>query len=88
MSYFDAELKTLLPFVVLGIIIGIISFFLNNTLTSFILMLIVAVLGKIALAKITKIAEGWKWWIGNGIVVYFFMWLVVWTILINSPVIR
>ena len=88
MPYFDAELKTLLPFVVLGIIIGAASFYINSTITAALLMLVAAIVGKITIAKITKITEGWKWWLGNGIIVYLFVWLVVWTILTNSMVIR
>ena len=86
MSYFDAELKAVVPFVVLGAIIGAISFYINQTVMSFIIMLIVAVLGKIIVSKATKIKEPWKWWVSNGIIVYFFTWLVVWTIMFNTMV--
>ena len=86
MSYFDAELKALLPFAVLGIIVGVISFYINYTSAAAVLMIIIAIIGKVALGKILNVKEDWKWWFGNGIIAYIFLWLVVWTIMFNTVV--
>ncbi len=86
MSYLDNELKALLPFAVLGIIVGYISFLINFTSAAAVLMIIVAVAAKFAVAKIIKVKEDWKWWFGNAIIAYIFLWLVVWTIMFNTVI--
>ncbi|MBI4162307.1 MAG: hypothetical protein HY513_01380 [Candidatus Aenigmarchaeota archaeon] len=84
MSYLDNELRALLPFAVLGIIVGYASFLINYTSAAAVLMIVVAIAGKFAIAKVIKVKEDWKWWLGNAIIAYIFLWLVVWTILFNA----
>jgi len=41
---------------------------------------------EVAMRAAFKIKEGAKWWLGNGVIVYIFLWLIVWTIFYNAYV--
>ncbi len=83
MAYFDKELKSTLIFAILGIIVGYISFLMNNNLYAFVSMIILAVVGVLVMKKALNVTEGRKWWIGNGLVVYVFLWLITWIVFYN-----
>lgn len=82
-NYFDKEMNLTVIFSAAGIIAGYISFLLNNPAASFILMLLVAGAVMESTKRLFKIKEEFRWWLGNGIIVYAFLWLVTWTIFYN-----
>jgi hypothetical protein len=82
-TYFDRDFRTTLVFTVLGIIVGYVSFLLNSTAQAFLLMIVVAIVFTLILKKAMKIAEGAKWWLGNGVIVYILLWLIAWTLFFN-----
>ncbi len=85
-TYFDIGLRTTVIFALLGAVVGYISFLVNSTPFAFVLMIIVGVVSAFLMKKIMKISEEWKWWFGNGIVIYIFMWLIMWTIFYNLAI--
>ena len=85
-SYFDRELSTTAVLAVLGAIVGYVSFTLNNSSLSFLVMVVVAGAAILLLSKIRKVAVDIKWWLSNGLVVYILLWLVVWTIFYNVAI--
>jgi hypothetical protein len=85
-KYFDADLKTTLLFSVLGVIIGYVSFLARNNAASFVMMIIVAVVARFVIQKRSKEKKDAKWWLGNGIIIYIFIWFVSWTIFYNITV--
>lgn len=85
-SYFDFELRTVAVYSVAAIIMGFISLHINHTAYATIATVLVMLVLTFALRALWKIKEGAKWWLGNGVIVYFFLWLIVWTILYNTYV--
>lgn len=85
-SYFDLGFRTTLIFAVLGVIVGYISFLQNSAPLAFIIMIIVGAVFALLLKRIMKVAEDWKWWFGNGLILYIFLWLIVWTIFYNVAI--
>ncbi|MCX6815468.1 MAG: hypothetical protein NT120_01270 [Candidatus Aenigmarchaeota archaeon] len=82
-SYFDKELVATLVFAVIGILLGYFSFLLNNPPGSLVLMILIAAVVIFLFRQVVKIKEGFKWWLGNGLIAYIILWLVVWTIFYN-----
>lgn len=82
-NFFDEELKSTLIHAAAGVIVGFISFMVNQPVWNFFIML--AILGALIMVMKTamKIQKPFKWWLGNGIIVYIFIWLVTWTIFYN-----
>ncbi len=70
-------------FIIVGIIIGYISFLLNNNYYSLILMIIVLFVSQKILGKMLKVKEGIKWWMKNGGIVYIFLWFISWIVFFN-----
>ncbi|MDI6720748.1 MAG: hypothetical protein QMD85_00045 [Candidatus Aenigmarchaeota archaeon] len=85
-DYFDADLRTTLAFAALGIIAGFVSFEIKNNIGSFLLMLVFLAAGKFGMQRIVKEKKDMKWWLGNGIIVYIFVWFVMWTVFYNIMV--
>lgn len=77
------ENKSTIAYVILGIILGYISFLLKNNLTSLGLMLVVLYVSPFVLNKILKINEKIKWYLSNGGWIYIFIWFITWTIFYN-----
>ena len=77
-EYFDIEMKSTVIYAVIGIIVGYISFIVGNSLMALALSMIVLILTYVVLNR--KVKKGVKWWIGNGIIVYIFIWILVWSI--------
>lgn len=66
----------------IGILAGVASDYIGSTIYA--LALAVAIL--LVTGKGTEFVakgEGLKWWAGNGIVPYVFMWLITWILLLN-----
>lgn len=82
-EYFDMEIKAVLLFFAAGIIVGYVSFLLNNTLASTALAVICAVVLTYVVNRRSKEKKDAKWWIGNGIFVFLVSWFVFWTIFYN-----
>lgn len=69
----------------LGIIVGYFSIMvtaiIGTILAIFVGFVIVIGLGYVVEKVIGK--KGFKWWFGNGIIVYLLIWLVAWTFFLN-----
>ncbi len=85
-SYFDMELRTVAVYSVAAVLMGYVSFYTNHTAYATLASLIVLILVTFAMKTAFKIKEGAKWWLGNGVIVYIFLWLIVWTIFYNAYV--
>jgi len=86
-SYFDRDLRTSVIFAIAGIIIGYVSFLMNNSLLSLVIAIVVAGALKAVMQRGLQIKEDMKWWLGSGIVLYIFMWFVFWTIFYNLAIV-
>ncbi len=77
------ETKSMVIYLIAGIVMGGISFYIKNSLYS--LVLAVAALAGIyyLLKKTLKINEKFKWFLSNGGWIYIFIWFISWTIFIN-----
>lgn len=85
-SYFDVELRTVTVYAIAAVLMGYISFYINHTTYATLAMLVVLIILTFAMKAVLKIKEGVKWWLGNGVIVYLFLWLIVWTIFYNAYV--
>lgn len=86
-SYFDVELRMTLVYTVAAIIMGYVSFTINHTAYAALASIIVLIVLTLAMRAAFKIKEGARWWLGNGVIVYLFLWIIVWTIFYNAYVI-
>ena len=77
-EYVDPELKAKIAFSVIGIIVGYASFLIRNSLISLVLAIVVMIGSYFVLNS--KMKKDPKWWLGNGFVVYIFLWILVWSI--------
>jgi len=85
MAYFDTELKTTIIFAAVGIVMGYVSFLINYTSIAAVAAIVVFVVLHFVVKKLLKIQEEKKWW-STMAVVYFLLWLIVWTIFYNAVV--
>ena len=85
-SYFDMELRTTAVYTIVSIIMGYASLLINHTAYATLAALIVLVVATLIMRALFKIKEGAKWWLGNGVIVYVFLWMIVWTIFYNAYV--
>ena len=83
-SYFDMELRTTSVYTVAAVIMGYVSLTINHTAYATLASLIVLVVVTLAMRAAFKIKEGAKWWLGNGVIVYLLLWMIVWTIFYNA----
>jgi hypothetical protein len=83
-KYFDEELKSTLIHSAVAIIAGYISFVINQPVLSFFVMLAVLLGTTFAARALLKVQKGFKWWLGNGVIVFIFVWLITWTIFYNT----
>ena len=77
-EYFDPELKATIAFSIIGIIVGYVSFIIRNSMIS--LAVAIAVMAASYFVLNSKIKKDTKWWLSNGVVVYVFLWILVWSI--------
>ncbi len=82
MAYFDTELRTTLIFTIAAIAVGYISFLINHTAGAAAFAIAVFIAMYLVMKKALKIKEDKKWWTTQAIV-YFLLWLVVWTVFYN-----
>ena len=85
-SYFDMELRTTAVYTVAAIIMGYVSLVISHTAYATLAALVVLAVLTLAMRALFRIKEGAKWWLGNGVIVYLFLWLIVWTIFYNAYV--
>ena len=83
-TYFDMELRTTVVYAIAAIVMGYVSFSINHTAYATLAAVVVLGLLTLALRAVFKIKEGAKWWLGNGVIVYLFLWLIIWTIFYNT----
>ncbi|MBU3896547.1 MAG: hypothetical protein KJ697_01275 [Nanoarchaeota archaeon] len=79
----NKEKKSMLGYIICGILAGVSSYYINNIIASFVVMIVVLYVGHIALKKLFKIHEKFKWFLSNGGWIYVFIWFISWTILLN-----
>ena len=77
------ELKSIIIFVIIGMLMGYISFLVANNIASFLLAVFVLIILSFALKKILKVDEKLKWFFTNGGWYYLFFWFIVWIIFYN-----
>jgi hypothetical protein len=77
------ENKTTIAFVLLGIVIGYVSFLLKNNYLSPVLASVFLYVGAELFKRIFKINEKFKWFWSNGGWTYLFIWFIVWIIFYN-----
>ena len=76
-------MKVMLLYLVIGIIIGYISFLIVNPFISTILAVIILFVVPKTFGKILKINEKIRWWLTNGGLVYMFIWFITWAMLLT-----
>ncbi|MFH0832731.1 MAG: hypothetical protein V1900_03375 [Candidatus Aenigmatarchaeota archaeon] len=79
-EYFDLEMKSTVIHAVVGCIAGYISFLINQPNIGLIAAMALLIATTLSTKTLFKIKKELKWWFGNGIVVYLFLWIIVWTI--------
>jgi len=84
-EYFDIELVSTLIHTITGIIAGYLSFLVNSTIAVVLMIVILAI--SIGIVKFSlKVKQNAKWWLGNGVIVYILVWLIVWTLFYNIAI--
>ncbi|MEM7821123.1 MAG: hypothetical protein QW751_02900 [Candidatus Aenigmatarchaeota archaeon] len=85
-----AETKAIIAFMIIGIVVGILSWLIGKFLPGnqgnfTALALAIFVLGIVPqLLKVPfGINEKFKWWLANGGWIYLFIWFIVWIIFYN-----
>ena len=68
---------------VIGIAVGYLSLLVGGFVNALGLAVVVLIVLAFSLKKVLKISKDKKWWIGNGIVVYIFIWFVSWVLFFN-----
>lgn len=77
------EKISLVIYSMVGIIVGYISFLINNNWLSLLLAIIVLFGMSEILKKALKIKEKFKWFLSNGGWIYIFIWFITWIIFYN-----
>lgn len=84
------ESKALTAFVIAGIIVGILSWYIGKAMPgngSNFIALAMAIFVLVGLPEILKrvlkVKEKFKWWLKNGGWIYIFVWFIVWIIFYN-----
>ncbi len=77
------ESKVIISYIVIGMIMGYISFLLKNNIGALFLALIVLWVSAKLISKILKIEEKFKWFFNNGGWIYLFIWFITWVIFYN-----
>jgi hypothetical protein len=90
-AWLSIQRKAVALYCVIGAVIGYVSYVLNQPLQAFAAAIVVCFVlhfaAKKALNPDKKLGEKRKWW-GSPIIVYFGMWLVIWTILYNIYIVK
>ena len=76
-------LTSVLLHTILGVVVGYFSLYIGGAINALGLAVFVLVALIFTLKKALKITKDKKWWIGNGIVIYLFIWFVSWVLFFN-----
>lgn len=82
-KYFDIDLRTTLLFALLGSIVGYLSFIIKSNTGSLVMMIVFLLAAKFLGQKLLKEKKDSKWWLGNGVIIYIFVWFITWTVFYN-----
>lgn len=74
---------TTIIYVIAGIVLGYVSFILNNHLISVAVTIASLVVIAGLLKKLLKIDEGFKWFLSHGGWLYLFVWFITWVVFFN-----
>lgn len=77
------ESKIIICYIIIGIIMGYISFLIRHNTGALLLALIVLVVAAKIMGKLFKIEEKFKWFFSNGGWIYLFIWFISWVIFYN-----
>ncbi len=80
MVLMNEESKSVLVFFLFSVVAGIISSLFSNTI-GVVLGATILVLLSHVMSKIMK--KDLKWFLGNGIIIYIFFWIMAWTIVLG-----
>lgn len=82
MSYADEEIKVTAANAVAGIVLGYVSFRLNQPLLSLVLAIAAFAALSWAAKKAFKVKKERKWWLSPA-TIFFLAWIVSWTVFYN-----
>jgi len=77
------ENKSTIAFIILGIIMGYVSFLLRNNYLSLAVAVIFLYVGAQIFKRGLKINEKFNWFWTNGGWIYLFIWFIVWIVFYN-----
>jgi hypothetical protein len=77
------DIKVMLVHLAIGAVLGYASFLLGNPLMAAGIAIIIGVILRYATNSFVKEKKDMGWWLGNGGMVYFFVWFIVWVIALN-----
>jgi len=77
------KLKSTLVYVIIGVIIGYISFLINNEFLALGLAVVVLFLIAEVLKRVLKLDTKFKWFWSHGGWIYLFIWFITWVIFYN-----
>ncbi len=82
MKYFDEEIKVTILNILLGFVIGYISFLLNQPLLSLAIAVIAFICISFLAKKAFNVKKEKKWWM-SPVTTFFLAWIVFWTLFYN-----
>mgnify|MGYP001591479217 CR=1 FL=1 len=85
-DWWNLDLKYTLIFTAIGIVVGIIDYLLVSAISAILITLLIFIGSALAAKRMIKTKEGMSWWFSK-FIVYFFMAIIVWTIIYNINVI-
>lgn len=77
------DIKVMLLHLFIGAVLGYASFILSNPLMAAGIAIIIGVVLRYATNALAKERKDINWWLGNGGMIYFFVWFIVWVLAIN-----
>ncbi|MBU3905368.1 MAG: hypothetical protein KJ906_04450 [Nanoarchaeota archaeon] len=77
------EKKSIITYLIFGILAGTVSYYLNSSLMSLSVAIVVLVGLHYVLNKVMKSKEKFQWFMSNGGWLYIFVWFIIWTIMYN-----
>lgn len=76
------ENKSFSVYMAAGVAVGVISFLLKSQALALLLMVAVAAVLVKALDRLMG-KEKFKWWLSNGLWIYFMTWIITWIVFYN-----
>ena len=77
------EKKSIITYLIFGTLIGIVSYYLNSSLMSLGVAIVVLVALQSVLKAVMKLDEKFQWFMSNGGWLYIFVWFIIWVIMYN-----